>query len=125
MSLEKLYAYVCGIMERGIVQVDEHDTAKIQELLPQAKELKSEFSMYQLRMARNALNCLPSWPQPAQELELFIVATRLEKAIAVEQQQTCNKCGQSVPETVGIAVGTELYSCCRACADKICNFITE
>lgn len=123
MSLEKLYNYVCGIMERSIVQVDAHDAAKMQELLPHAIELKSEFSRYQLRMARLALLNLQTWPQPAQELELFVVAERLKRAIAAEQQQTCNKCGCPTDSTVPVAIGSDTFTCCQPCADKISEFI--
>lgn len=125
MSLEKLHNYVRGVMQRNVVQIDEHDKKKMLELLPYSQEMKSTLAGNQCKIVRRTLDHMHIWPQPAQEIELFVMAHRLKKAIEIDDWPTCNKCGVSVQETVSIAVGTDLYSCCRACADKISDFITE
>ena len=124
MSLEKLYNYVCGVMQRNVVQIDEHDKKKMLELLPRSQEMKSTLAGNQCKIVRRTIDHMHIWPQPAQEIELFVMAHRLKKAIEIDDWPTCNKCGASVQETVGITVGNEQHSCCRACADKISVFIT-
>ena len=123
MSLEKLYEYVRGVMQRNDVRIDSNDKEKMLQLLPLSGDLRSSISGDQSRAIRRVLKNLDERPKAAQEIELFIMAHRLNKAIELESWPTCDKCGESVPETVRITVGTDLYSCCRDCADKVCDFI--
>lgn len=123
MSLEKLYNYVCGVMQRSEVYIDENDKEKMLSLLPRSQELRSGLSGAQSRNVRNVLERLPKWPKKAQELELQIISMRLAKMMEFEELPTCDKCNESVQETTSIAVGTDLYSCCQECADRIRNFI--
>lgn len=125
MSLEKLYDYVCGVMQRTDICIDSNDKEKMLQLLPLSVDLRSSISGDQSRAIHRVLKNLDERPKAAQEIELFIMAHRLGKAIEMESWPTCNKCGESVPETVNIAVGTDLYSCCRDCADKVCDYIAK
>lgn len=125
MSLEKLYNYVCGVMQRNDVCIDGNDKVKMLQLLPLSRDLRSSLSGGQSRAIRNVLKNLDRWPIQAQELELQIISMRLAKMIEFEELPTCDKCGDSVQETTSIAVGKELFSCCSSCAEDICKFITE
>ena len=121
MSLEKLYNYVCGVMQRNEVCIDSNDKVKMLQLLPLSRDLRSSLSGGQSRAIRNVLKNLDRWPVKAQELELQVISMRLAKMIEFEELPTCD----SVNETTSIAVGKELYSCCHDCAEEICKFITE
>lgn len=129
MSLETLYNYVSGILERNVVQVDEHDEKKLLSEMPSTEVLSTVFATNQLRSVYHTLQSVRLLPQQAQELELFIVACRLDaikkEEAAIANLPTCNKCGRGTEEIVAIAVGTELYSCCKGCADKVCDYIGE
>ena len=125
MSLEKLYNYVRGVMQRNEVCIDDNDKIKMLQLLPLSRDLRSSISGGQSRAIRNVLDNMDIWPIQAQELELQIISMRLAKMIEFEELPTCDKCGDSVQETTSIAVGKELYSCCHDCAEEICKFITE
>ena len=96
MSLEKLHNYVRGVMQRNVVQIDEHDKKKMLELLPHSQEVKSTLAGNQCKIVRRTLDRMHIWPQPAQEIELFVMAHRLKKAIEIDDWPTCNKCGASV-----------------------------
>ena len=125
MSLEKLYEYVRGVMQRNEVCIDEHDKKKMLELLPLSKDLRSTLSGGQSRAIRNVLKNMDRWPIQAQGLELQIISMRLAKMIEFEELPICDKCGESTQEITSIAVGKNLYSCCSACTKEICKFITE
>lgn len=125
MSLEKLYNYVCGVMQRSEICIDGNDKIKMLQLLPLSRDLRSSLSGGQSRAIRNVLKNLDRWPIQAQTLEIQIISMRLAKMIEFEELPTCDKCGESVNETTSIAVGKDLYSCCSECAEEICKFITE
>lgn len=125
MSLEKLYNYVCGVMQRSEICIDGNDKEKMLQLLPLSKNLRSSLSGGQSRAIRNVLKNLDRWPIQAQALEIQIISMRLAKMIEFEELPICDKCGDSVQETTSIAVGKELYSCCHNCAEEVCKFITE
>ena len=125
MSLEKLYNYVRGVMQRNEVCIDDNDKIKILQLLPLSRDLRSSFSGGQSRAIRNVLKNMDRWPIKAQELELQIISMRLAKMIEFEELPTCDKCGDSVQEITSIAVGKDLYSCCATCAEEVCKFFTE
>ena len=125
MSLEKLYNYVRGVMQRNDVCIDGNDKEKMLQLLPLSKDLRSTLSGGQSRVIRNVLKNMDRWPIQAQELELQIISMRLAKMIEFEELPTCDKCGDSVQEITSIAVGKELYSCCHNCAEEVRKFITE
>ena len=82
MSLEKLYNYVCGVMQRNVVQIDEHDKVKMLQLLPLSKDL---------RAIRNVLKNMDKWPIQAQGLELQIISMRLAKMIEFEDAEKAHK----------------------------------
>ena len=44
MSLEKLYNYVRGVMQRNEVCIDENDKVKMLQLLPLSRDLRSSLS---------------------------------------------------------------------------------
>lgn len=125
MSLEKLYNYVCGVMQRSEVCIDGHDEFKMRELAPQSNTLKTDSSRRQYKEVCDVIEDLSTRPVREQAVELQIMSIRLAFIIETEEWPTCNKCGESVPETVSIAVGTDLYSCCRDCADKVCDYIMK
>ena len=125
MSLEKLYNYVRGVMQRNEVCINEYDKEKILELLPLSKDLRSALSGGQSRAIRNVLKNMDRWPIQAQGLELQIISMRLAKMIEFEEPPICDKCGESAQEITAIAVGKDLYSCCSTCTEEICKFITE
>lgn len=105
MSLEKLYNYVRGVMQRNEVCIDEYDKEKILELLPLSKDLRSTLSGGQSRAIRNVLKNMDRWPIQAQELELQIISMRLAKMMEFEKLPICNRCGESTQEITSIAVG--------------------
>lgn len=121
MSLEKLYNYVRGVMQRNEVCIDDNDKIKMLQLLPLSRDLRSSISGGQSRAIRNVLDNMDIWPIQAQELELQIISMRLAKMMEFEKLPTCDKCGEST----AIAVGKDLYSCCATCAEEVCKFITE
>ena len=125
MSLEKLYNYVRGVMQRNNVRIDGNDKEKMLQLLPLSKDLRSTLSGGQSRVIRNVLKNMDRWPIQAQELELQIISMRLAKMIKFEELPTCDKCGESVQETTSITVGKSLHYCCPSCAEEIYKFITE
>ena len=125
MSLEKLYNYVCGVMQRNVVQIDEHDERKMRELAPSSITIKSDVSRRQYKEVCDVIEYLSTRPVREQAVELQIMSIRLASIIEAEEWPTCDKCGDSVNEITSIAVGKELYSCCHDCAEKICKFITE
>ena len=125
MSIEKLYNYVRGVMQRNDVCIDGNDKEKMLQLLPLSKDLRSSLSGGQSRAIRNVLKNLDRWPIKAQELELQIISMRLAKMVEFEELPTCDRCGESAQEITSIAVGKDLYSCCSACTEEICKFITE
>ena len=125
MSLEKLYNYVRGVMQRNVVQIDEHDKVKMLQLLPLSKDLRPTLSGGQSRAIRNVLKNMDRWPIQAQGLELQIISMRLAKMMEFEELPICDRCGESAQEITAIAVGENLYSCCSACTEEICKFITE
>ena len=125
MSLEKLYNYVCGVMQRNEVCIDSNDKVKMLQLLPLSKDLRSTLSGGQSRAIRNVLKNMDRWPIQAQGLELQIISMRLAKMIEFEELPICDRCGESAQEITAITVGKNLYSCCSTCADEVCKFITE
>ena len=125
MSLEKLYNYVRGVMQRNDVCIDDNDKIKMLQLLPLSRDLRSSLSGSQSRAIRNVLKNLDRWPIQAQALEIQIISMRLAKMMEFEELPTCDKCGDSVQEITSITVGKELFSCCHNCAEEVCKFITE
>ena len=125
MSLEKLYNYVRGVMQRNVVCIDSNDKVKMLQLLPLSKDLRSTLSGGQSRAIRNVLKNMDRWPIQAQGLELQIISMRLAKMIEFEELPICDRCGESAQEKTAITVGKNLYSCCSTCADEVCKFITE
>ena len=125
MSLEKLYNYVRGVMQRNEVCIDGNDKEKMLQLLPLSKDLRSTLSGGQSRAIRNVLKNMDRWPIQAQGLELQIISMRLAKMIEFEELPICDRCGESTQEITSIAVGKNLYSCCSTCTEEICKFITE
>ena len=125
MSLEKLYNYVCDVMQRSEICIDGNDKIKMLQLLPLSRDLRSTLSGGQSRAIRNVLKNMDRWPIQAQGLELQIISMRLAKMIEFEELPICDRCGESTQEITSIAVGKNLYSCCSACTKEICKFITE
>ena len=125
MSLEKLYNYVCDVMQRSEICIDGNDKIKMLQLLPLSRDLRSTLSGGQSRAIRNVLKNMDRWPIQAQGLELQIISMRLAKMIEFEELPICDRCGESTKEITSIAVGKNLYSCCSACTKEICKFITE
>lgn len=86
MSLEKLYNYVRGVMQRNEVCIDSNDKVKMLQLLP----LRSTLSGDQSRAIRNVLKNMDRWPIQAQRLELQIISMRLAKMIEFEDAETAH-----------------------------------
>ena len=91
MSLEKLYNYVRGAMQRNEVCIDSNDKVKMLQLLPLSKDPRSTLSGGQSRAIRNVLKNMDRWPIQAQGLELQIISMRLAKMIEFEDAEKAHK----------------------------------